>query len=125
MAGTHDGENPFDVLKNIEFSEQDLKESEIQNQKPEVEELDLSFRKNAKLRVWLEKKKRKGKPVSVISGFDPEYEDLKELAKMLKIKLGVGGSASEDTIMIQGQSRDKIIEILLSLGYKDVKKAGG
>ena len=126
MNDAPDDINPFNVLKNLEFSENDIKENEkiINNSDLEIEK-DFSFRKKAKLRVWLEKKKRKGKPVSVITGFDKEKEDLKYLAKLMKTKLGVGGSTSGDQILIQGQNRDKIIEILLSVGYKDVKKAGG
>lgn len=75
------------------------------------------------LRVWIDKKHRGGKQASVVKGFVGNEDDLKELAKLLKTKCGVGGSAKEGEIIIQGDFRDKIVEILKGQGYK-VKKAG-
>lgn len=75
------------------------------------------------LKVWLDKKHRGGKQASVIKGFIGNEEDLKDLAKILKTKCGVGGSAKDGEIIIQGDFRDKLLEILLGLGYK-AKKAG-
>jgi len=75
------------------------------------------------LRVWLDKKHRGGKQASVVKGFVGNEDDLKELARLLKTKCGVGGSAKEGEIIIQGDFRDKIVEILKGQGYK-VKKAG-
>ena len=77
-----------------------------------------------KLKVMLDKKQRKGKKVSLIAGFQGTEDDLKELAKWLKTKLGVGGSAKNGEILIQGDFRDKIVELLSNEGY-NVKKAGG
>jgi len=76
------------------------------------------------LRVWLDKKHRGGKTASVIKGFVGIEEDLKDLAKILKSKCGVGGSAKDGEIIIQGDHRDKIMKILADKGYK-AKKAGG
>ncbi len=76
------------------------------------------------LRVWLDKKHRGGKTASVIKGFIGTEDDLKDLAKLLKSKCGVGGSAKEGEIIIQGDHRDKIMKILSDKGYK-AKKAGG
>lgn len=76
------------------------------------------------LRVWLDKKHRGGKTASVVKGFIGSEDDLKVLAKLLKSKCGVGGSAKEGEIIIQGDHRDKIMKILAELGYK-AKKAGG
>ncbi len=76
------------------------------------------------LRVWLDKKHRGGKTASVIKGFVGSEDDLKDLAKILKSKCGVGGSAKDEEIIIQGDHRDKIMKILLDKGYK-AKKAGG
>ncbi len=76
------------------------------------------------LRVSLDKKKRKGKSVTLITGFVGSEEDLKTLAKILKTKCGVGGSAKDDEIIIQGDFREKVMQILLDDGYK-VKKSGG
>ncbi len=76
------------------------------------------------IRVMLDKKQRGGKVVTLLTGFVMTNDDLEGLAKMLKIKCGVGGSAKDNEILIQGDFRDKILEMLLQLGYK-AKKAGG
>ena len=76
------------------------------------------------LRVMLDRKQRKGKSVTLVSGFVGEEEDLKDLAKMLKSKCGVGGTAKNGEILIQGDHRIKILELLKSAGYK-AKQSGG
>ncbi len=76
------------------------------------------------LRVQLDKKQRKGKQVSLITGFVGTQEDLNALAKILKNKCGVGGSAKNNEILIQGDFRDKLVELLSNMNYR-VKKSGG
>jgi len=76
------------------------------------------------LEAHFSNKGRGGKTVTVISGFQGSPADLKALGKMLKTKCSVGGSVKDDEIIIQGNYRDKIIEILKKEGYH-VKRVGG
>ena len=71
-----------------------------------------------------EKKGRNGKPVTLIEGFEGSDEELKKISKKIKTTLGIGGSEKDGTIIIQGDNRDKIMEILKNMGYK-TKRVGG
>jgi translation initiation factor 1 len=76
------------------------------------------------LKVCIDRKKRAGKSVTLVQGFVGTDNDLKELAKMLKNKCGVGGSSKDGEIIIQGEFKQKIADLLTQAGYK-VKLAGG
>ena len=69
-------------------------------------------------------KKRKGKPITIIEGYNGATSDFKILAKEIKTKLSVGGSFKDDKIIIQGDFRDKIMDMLKDKGFK-VKRVGG
>lgn len=86
---------------------------------------------NEKADIWMQDEpiickyeKRKGKPVTILEGYTGAAEDFKILTKELKTTLSVGGSFKDDKIIIQGDYRDKIMQILKQKGFA-VKRVGG
>ncbi|MFI3277341.1 MAG: translation initiation factor [Rikenellaceae bacterium] len=76
------------------------------------------------LRVWLDRKQRGGKVATIVKGFVGAQSDLEDLARMLKTKCGVGGAAKSGEIIVQGDHRDRVVDILIKSGYR-CKRAGG
>lgn len=81
---------------------------------PQVKTLEKS---RQKLIVRIDRHARAGKQVTLVQGFVGTDEDLAELARTLKVKMGVGGSSKDGEIVIQGDFRDRIVELLVKLGY--------
>jgi len=84
----------------------------------EIQDQETLSNEKQRLRVLLDKKARKGKIVTIVDGFVGKEEDLADLAKTLKQKCGVGGSAKDGEILIQGDFKQKIFDMLLQMGYK-------
>lgn len=105
-----------DQLKNL-FPEHEFQEEPSQEADPNA--------------IWMQEdpllckyEKRKGKPITIIDGYTGATEDFKKLAKELKTKLSVGGSFKDDKIILQGDFRDTIMQLLKEKGFK-VKRVGG
>ena len=83
----------------------------------ETEEADTLPPSRQRLIVGIDRRNRGGKQVTLITGFVGKADDLRELGRTLKTRLGVGGSAKDGEITIQGDFRDKVVSILQGLGY--------
>jgi len=101
----------YSTNPNFAFDNKDTEQKPIEN-------------KEQKLKIWLEKNHRGGKTATIVRNFVGTDEDLEALGKLLKTKCGTGGSVKDQEIIIQGDHREKVLQILLNLGYQ-AKKAGG
>ncbi len=108
----------------------DLKD-QLKNLFPDHVEEETVSKNSNEPDIWIQEdpmickyEKRKGKPITVIEGYTGAQEDFKILAKDIKTQLGVGGSFKNEKIIIQGDYRDKIMDILKEKGFK-VKRVGG
>ena len=94
---------------------------DFQYESIEEDEAETLPKNQQKLRVFMEKKGRGGKTVSLIKGFVGTEDDLKELGKLLKTKCGVGGSVKNGEIIIQGDFKQRITDLLKAEGYTQTK----
>ncbi|MDR0428081.1 MAG: translation initiation factor [Dysgonamonadaceae bacterium] len=90
---------------------------DFQYEREEIEEQNTLPKEKQTLHIQLDKKNRGGKKVTLVTGFTGTNDDLETLGKLLKTRCGVGGSAKNGEIIIQGDFRAKIGEILQKEGY--------
>ena len=118
------------TLKQIHMKNNDWKDRlnvvystnpDYQYESIEEEEAETLPKNQQKLRVSMEKKGRGGKTVTLIRGFIGTEDDLKALSKLLKTKCGVGGSSKDGEIIIQGDFKQRIIDLLKAEGYTQSK----
>ena len=94
---------------------------DFQYQYDEEPEAETLAPQQQKLRVRIERNHRGGKTVTLVTGFVGTDADLQELGKKLKSACGVGGSAKDGEILIQGEQKEKVVATLLRLGYTNSK----
>ena len=82
-----------------------------------VEETETLPPARQRLIVGIDRRNRGGKQVTLVTGFVGKEDDLKELGRALKVRCGVGGSAKDGVITIQGDLRDKVTALLKEMGY--------
>lgn len=97
-----------------EFGDEEPDDSEIVELPPEQQ----------KLKIEVSRKGKGGKTVTIVSGFQLTPENLQSLTKQLKNQCGTGGTSKDTSIEIQGDHRQKLLEIVTKLGYK-AKLSGG
>lgn len=115
MASKHNSDSAKNSSKNrVIYSEfgQNTDSAALERGKPDLPPAQQN------LTVQASRKGRKGKTVTVISGFQSSEETLQKLVKQLKTQCGSGGTLKDDTIEIQGDHSQKLVEILTKLGYK-------
>jgi translation initiation factor 1 len=93
---------------NPDFNYEEAVEGEPETLEPSKQNLIVS----------IDRKGRGGKQVTLVTGFVGTSDDLAELGRTLKVKCGVGGSAKDGEITIQGDFRDRVVALLKDMGYK-------
>lgn len=91
----------------------------------ENDEFESIENENQELKVLIDRKQRKGKSVTLVTGFIGSDNEIKELAKTLKSKCGVGGAVKNNEILIQGEFKEKVYDLLINMEYSKTKKVGG
>ena len=93
---------------NPDFAYQEEEDQEQETLEPSRQNLIVS----------IDRKGRGGKQVTLVTGFIGKADDLAELGRALKVKCGVGGSAKDGEIAIQGDFRDRVVTLLKDMGYR-------
>lgn len=106
-------------------------QDQLKNLFPDHISEEIPENDDAKAKLWMQDdpiickyEKRKGKPITILEGYTGATQDFKALAKEIKTTLSVGGSFKDDKIIIQGDYRDKIMQMLKDKGF-NVKRVGG
>jgi translation initiation factor 1 len=120
-----DPDNPFAALAGLSASLPPPPDNLPEPEDEDDHRLSKAEKAKMSLRILLDRKNRRGNAATIITGFTGPSDEMKALGKLLKTKCGVGGSAKGDEIIVQGDKRDKVLEILLAEGYKGTKKSGG
>ena len=94
---------------------------EFEYEQDETLQEETLAKEKQSLRIKLDTKQRRGKVVTLVTGFVGQEEDLNDLGKLLKVKCGVGGSVKDGDIIVQGDMRNKVLAILQKEGYKKVR----
>ena len=95
------------------------------NYNEDTDDIEFVDNENQQLKVLIDRKQRKGKSVTLVSGFIGPKDEIIDLAKILKSKCGVGGSVKDEEILIQGEFKEKIFNLLINMGFNKTKKVGG
>jgi translation initiation factor 1 len=90
---------------------------DFQYQTSQVEEAETLAPSKQRLVVSIDRRQRAGKQVTLVKGFVGKADDLAALGKALKVKCGVGGTAKDGEITVQGDLRDKVVALLQGMGY--------
>ena len=90
---------------------------DFQYQTSQVEEAETLAPSKQRLIVSIDRRQRAGKQVTLVKGFVGKADDLAALGKALKVKCGVGGTAKDGEITVQGDLRDKVVSLLQGMGY--------
>ncbi|HZJ81042.1 MAG TPA: translation initiation factor [Dysgonamonadaceae bacterium] len=94
---------------------------DFEYEQEETPEEDTLAKEKQALRILLDTKRRRGKAVTIVTGFVGQVDDLSELGKLLRVKCGVGGSVKDGEIIVQGDMRNRVVEILQKEGYKKTR----
>jgi translation initiation factor 1 len=120
-------DNPFAALAGLSADLPPAPKNlpQVKNKGAVGDGMNVDIKAKMPLRVLLDRKSRRGKEATIVTGFTGTNDQLKALGKLLKTKCGVGGSAKDREIIIQGNKRDKVMELLIGQGYMGAKKSGG